>query len=70
MPIAVLVPLLAQYGLPLVQQIVAWIEQPSKTTITSADLAVLATLANYRSADALKAAGIQIVNGQVVPITP
>ena len=64
---SVIASLLAQFGLPLTQQIYMWIKE-NKTEVTDADWAVLTTLSQYRSADSLKAAGIQIVNGQVVPI--
>ena len=65
----VLAQLLAQFGLPLTQQIYTWIHE-GKTTVTDADWAVLSALAQYRSADSLKAAGIAIVDGKVVPIQP
>jgi hypothetical protein len=58
--------LLAQFGLPLTQQIYTWVKE-NKTEVTDADWATLTALANYRSADALKATGIQIVEGKVVP---
>lgn len=69
MPIATVVALLAQYGLPLTQQIFEWVKA-GKTDVTPADFALLVTLGQYRSADALTAAGIKIVDGKVVPITP
>lgn len=65
MPIATIITLLAQYGLPVVQQIVTWYES-GKTTVSSADLATLATLSQYTSAASLTAAGISIVDGKVV----
>ena len=67
MPIAVLVPLLTQFGLPLTQQIYAWI-QAGKTTVTPEDFATLVALSQYRSTDALTAAGIQIVDGKVISL--
>lgn len=66
MPVAVVVQLLAQFGLPLTQQIFAWV-QSGKTTVTPEDFDVLVKLAQYRSADALAAAGIKIADGKVVP---
>lgn len=56
MPAATIALLVAQYGLPFVQQIVAWVETPNKT-VTSADLQILAGLASKSSADYLAAAG-------------
>ncbi len=67
MPIATVVALLAQFGLPLTQQIFAWV-QSGKTSVSPDDFALLAKLGQYRSDDALAAAGIKIVNGVVVPI--
>jgi hypothetical protein len=69
MPIATVIQLIATYGIPVVQQIVTWYES-GKTTVSSADLATLATLSQYRSADALAAAGLKIVDGKAVPATP
>lgn len=57
--------LLLQYGLPLTQQIMTWV-QSGKTTVTPEDFQVLVTLSQYRSADSLAAAGIKIVDGKVV----
>jgi hypothetical protein len=65
MPIATIITLLAQYGLPVVQQIVAWYES-GKTTVSSADLATLVTLSQYSSAASLAAAGIAIVDGPTI----
>lgn len=66
MPIAVLAPIIAQYGLPLAQQIFAlW---QSKADVTQEDFDALLKLAAYRSTDALAAAGIKIVDGKVVPL--
>ena len=67
MPIAVVAQLLAQFGLPLAQQIFAWV-QAGKTTVTAEDFATLVTLSQYRSADSLAAAGIKIVDGKAVPV--
>lgn len=69
MPVAIVVQLLTQFGLPLAQQVFAWV-QAGKTTVTPEDFAVLVTLSQYRSSDALTAAGIKIVDGKVVPIAP
>lgn len=66
MPPLIIAQLLAQYGLPLVQQIFVWVKE-GKTTVTPEDFEVLAALSRYRSADALAAAGIKIVDGKVVP---
>ena len=66
MPIALVVQLLTQFGLPLTQQIFAWV-QSGKTTVTPEDFATLVQLGQYRSSDALAAAGIKIVDGKVVP---
>lgn len=59
--------LLVQFGLPLTQQLVAWAHE-NKEVVTPDDLATLAALASYRSADSLAAAGIKIVNDKVVPL--
>lgn len=72
MPIAQILALIATYGppiIPVVQQIVQWIEG-GKTTVTSADLALLATMGQTKSTDFLASAGIQIVDGKVVPAAP
>jgi hypothetical protein len=66
MPLATIIQLLAQFGLPLTQQIFAW-QREGKVVVTAEDFAVLEKLAAYRSADALAAAGIKIVDGKVVP---
>ena len=42
--------------------------QAGKTTVTPEDFATLVALSQYRSTDALTAAGIQIVDGKVVPL--
>lgn len=57
--------LLVQFGLPLTQQVYTWVHE-NKTTVTPEDFAALVTLSQYRSADALAAAGIKIVDGKVV----
>lgn len=67
MPIATVISLLVSVGLPLTQQIFTWLAA-GKTTVTADDMALLVSLAQYRSTDALSAAGIKIVNGVVVPI--
>lgn len=67
MPLATVVQLLAQFGLPLTQQIFAWYSS-GKTTVTPEDFATLMTLGQYRSTDSLTAAGLKIVDGRVVPI--
>jgi hypothetical protein len=66
MPIAILAPLIAQYGLPLAQQIFAlW---QAKADVTPEQFGELVKLASYRSSDALAAAGIRIDDtGKVVP---
>ena len=59
MPIATIIALVTTYGpdvLPVVQQIIAWIES-GKTTISSADIAVLVAFGSKKSADYLTAAG-------------
>ena len=59
MPIATILSLLATYGpdvLPVIQQIAAWIEG-GKTTVTSADIAVLVAYGSKKSSDCLAAAG-------------
>lgn len=57
--------LLVQFGLPLTQQIYTWV-QSGKTSVSPEDFAALVTLSQYRSADALAAAGIKIVDGKVI----
>lgn len=61
--------LLAQFGLPLTQQIYTWIKE-GKTVVTPEDWATLTTLSQYRSSDSLAAAGIAIVDGKVVLLPP
>ena len=63
---AIIAQLLAQFGLPLTQQIFEWIKA-GKKEVTAEDFATLVQLGQYRSADALAAAGIKIVDGKVVP---
>jgi len=65
---AIVAQLLAEFGLPLTQQIYTWIKE-GKATVTAEDWALLTTLSQYRSADSLAAAGIKIVDGKVVPIS-
>jgi hypothetical protein len=57
--------LIAQYGLPLAQQLFTMYQNGNKP-LTQADWDTLATLSQYRSADSLAAAGIKIVDGKVV----
>ena len=66
MPAAVIAQLLAQYGIPLVQQLVAW--HAEGKAVTADDFATLVKLGQYRSSDALAAAGIKLVEGKVVPV--
>lgn len=57
MPIATIIGLIASYGpdvIPLVQQVVAWVES-GKTTVTSADLAILAGFGSKKAAAYLPA---------------
>jgi hypothetical protein len=59
MPIATIIALVTTYGpdvLPVVQQIIAWIEG-GKTAVTSADIAVLVAFGSKKSSDYLAAAG-------------
>lgn len=63
-PALVVAQLIAQYGLPLAAQIVQWVHEGK--TVSPEDFALLETIGKYRSADALKAAGISIVDGKVV----
>ena len=68
---AAILALVAQYGpgvIGIVQQLVAWVEG-GKTTVTAAELAQLTVLGQYTSTQSLAAIGLQVVNGQVVPIT-
>lgn len=68
MPIATIIQLIAQVGLPLTQQIFTWVKS-GKTEVTAEDIAFLVKLSQYRSTDALTAAGIKIEDGKVVPAT-
>lgn len=59
MPVAAIVAAVLQYGpdiLPAIQQLVTWIEG-GKTTVTAADLTLLAQLGSKKSSDYLTAAG-------------
>ena len=67
MPLSTVIALLAQYGIPLTQQIFTWVNS-GKTTVTAEDWEQLVKLGQYRSNDALAAAGIKIVDGKVVPL--
>lgn len=69
MSVALIAQLLAQFGLPLTQQIYLWMKE-GKTEVTQADFDILIKLSQYRSADSLAAAGIAIVDGKVVSVTP
>jgi hypothetical protein len=57
--------IVAQYGLPLAQQLFT-MYQKGNAPVSEADFALLTTLSQYRSSDSLAAAGIAIVDGQVV----
>lgn len=63
------VQLIAEVGLPAALQLRQWYLERGHSEITDADLAALGKLNAYRSTDALTAAGIQIVDGKVVPIS-
>ena len=64
--------LLEEFGLPMVQYFVG-LYQAGNQALTPAQAAALVAdvvkLSQYRSTDSLTAAGIKIVNGQVVPLT-
>lgn len=66
MPAILIAQLLVQFGLPLTQQIFAWVQDGK--TVTPEMFTLLVTLGRYRSDDALTAAGIKIVDGEVVPL--
>lgn len=59
--------LIVQVGLPVAQQLFQ-LSQSGNKPLTPADFDELTKLSQYRSADALAAAGIKIVDGKVVPI--
>jgi hypothetical protein len=59
--------LIAQYGLPLAQQLFAMYQNGNKP-VTAEDFAELVKLAQYRSSDSLAAAGLAIVDGKVVSL--
>lgn len=63
----VIAQLALQYGLPFVQQLIQW-HASGKADVTPEDFAGLMKLAQYRSADALAEAGIEIKDGKVVPV--
>lgn len=68
---AIIAGLLTQFGLPMVQYFVslhARGNNPLTTDQLNALMADITALSQYRSNDSLKAAGIQIVDGKVVPI--
>lgn len=58
--------LVAQYGLPLAQQLFDLYRNGNKP-VTEEQFEALLKLSQYRSADSLAAAGIKIVDGKVVP---
>jgi len=66
MPIATVIALIGQVGLPLAQQLIAMWES-GKTTVSAADLQVLIDYGKNTSQASLAAAGIKIVDGKVVP---
>ena len=63
---ALIATLLAEFGLPLVQQLATLYRAGKNTEVTPEQFDVLMTLAAYRSSDALTAAGIKIIDGRVV----
>ena len=70
---ALIAGLLEQFGLPMVQYFVGLYKagnNPLTADQLTALLADITTLSRYRSTDSLAAAGIQIVDGKVVPIVP
>lgn len=58
--------LVAQYGLPLAQQLFDLYRNGNKP-VTEEQFEALLKLSQYRSSDSLAAAGIKIVDGKVVP---
>ncbi len=65
---AVIAQLLAEFGLPLVQQLFTLYKKNPNAEVTPEQFEALITLSSYRSSDALAAAGIRIVDGVVVKI--
>jgi hypothetical protein len=65
----VIAQIIAGYGLPLAQQLYSLFHSGNQP-VTQADFDALIKLGQYRSADSLAAAGIAIVDGKVVPISP
>jgi hypothetical protein len=63
---AIIAQLLAEFGLPLVQQLAVLYRTGKDTEVSQAQFDALMVLASYRSTDALAAAGIKIVDGVVV----
>ncbi len=59
--------LVAQYGLPLAQQLFTMYQAGNKP-VSPDDFEALIKLGQYRSADSLTAAGLKIVDGKVVPL--
>jgi hypothetical protein len=68
MPIATLVPLLVQYGLPFVTQLISMIEAGGTTPVTSAQWAALVALAQQNAQskmlEVLQAQGIDPTSAQ------
>lgn len=67
MPVATVIELLLKFGLPLTQQIVVWAKE-GKTAVTPEDMALLASLSAYSSTASLAAAGLELVDGKVIPL--
>lgn len=63
---AVIANLIAEFGLPLVAQLFTLFKKDPNAEVTPEQFEALFTLAQYRSEDALAAAGIKIVDGVVV----
>lgn len=59
--------LIAQYGLPLAQQLFA-LHASGKQVVTQEDFDQLVKLASYSSTESLAAAGLKIEDGKVVPL--
>lgn len=57
--------LVAKVGIPAAQQIYLWTQ--AGKVVTAEDWLKLDALSAYRSSDSLAAAGLQIINGEVVP---
>lgn len=63
---ALITQLIAEVGLPLTQQLFA-LYHSGNAEVTPEQFALLTKLGQFRSSDALEAAGIKIVDGKVVP---